>query len=315
MPRPMPRLAPVTSISDMISVHFSAGRERQRGYNSDKSGNFVAVQSRLAEVENVLRGIAFSVRFADGAKHDFCFDDGAEYGIAAHACPRHFDVGVFGNDGFHLLGMNLIAADIDRSVLAPDKIESMIALFHGVSGVDKAVWTPDRAFAAENSRRGTIRANTQGPVFDPDVGFGVGISQELLGKALLAIGDFESNARFGRGKGVEEHGAGKNLFQLIKKALIDDFAGQPNVTRANEAFGFAHQSAPPMRRRAGDMSDSKRSRALKELSLGLVRTGKNERLACERTQQYLKSAIAANIVEGAPEALIRLVRIPPDGAA
>ncbi len=97
--------------------------------------------------------------------------------------------------------------------------------------------------------------------------------------------------------GLRKHGA-----QAVEDRLVGDFAGETNITRRDFPDLGRHQRAAPMRRRARQMRHAAAAEPGKMIGDRLAGARQHQRRAADdRAQKYLQAAIAADVVERAPD--------------
>jgi len=127
------------------------------------------------------------------------------------------------------------------------------------------------------------------------------IVDERLRKSGEAIIHVKGHARLGGCKSVGDPGSRIDRAKIVEQRLIGDFTGQPDVLRLQDCGLTAHERAPPVRRCARDMRDSARRGTCQEIDCRLARAREHQRRPRQhRAQINLQAAVAANIVERAP---------------
>ncbi len=205
--------------------------------------------------------------------------------------------------GLDLFRVNLQAADIDDAALAPDKEITVAAPLHHIAGIDEALRVEERrAPRAHIARRGARRTNAQRAVDDFHLDAVANAFEVIRRKSGEAVIDGEADAGFGRGVGVADAGLRKSSAQIVEDRLVGDFSGEANVARRDFADLGRHQRAAPMRRRARQMRHAMPREPEKMIGDRLAGARQNERRAAKhRAQENLQSAIAADVVERAPD--------------
>src|SRR5271166_1025114 len=126
----------------------------------------------------------------------------------------------------------------------------------------------------------------------------------------------ESNARLGGGEGVSDARFRVHRAKIVQNRLIRHFTRESDVARMQDRSPAAHERAAPMGRRAGDVGDAGRGGAFEKFEHRLA----SARQYQGRARQYgaqvdLQAAVAANVVEGAPNRLRTARRLGRQGAA
>src|SRR5437773_5285573 len=94
--------------------------------------------------------------------------------------------------------------------------------------------------------------------------------------------------------------------QMIEDCLVGDFSGQANVLRREPASRWAHEGVAPMSWRSQHVGDATRRGPQDEIARRFAGSRQHHRSAAEeRAQKNLQAAITADVVEGAPQHLLR----------
>ena len=89
--------------------------------------------------------------------------------------------------------------------------------------------------------------------------------------------------------------------KTVEQCLVGDLPGCPDVPRLEDGGMAAHERAPPMRGRAGNMSDARGRRAREKFRGRFAGAREDEgRARQHRAKINLQAAVASNVVKGAP---------------
>src|SRR5580692_12282772 len=168
MPRPSPRLAPVTrTVRAVLAIaprQFSGCADVERRHDRDGSGDFVARQRVAAKLQYVVLDLlllAAGTR-AIGFQHDVGNHDRAGDRALLWPHQRHSHLWMPVDHRLDLLGMNLQSTDIDDAAAAAGKNVAIAAPLHHVTGIDETVAVAQRrVLRAEIALRRARRADTQ----------------------------------------------------------------------------------------------------------------------------------------------------------
>src|SRR5579883_1869614 len=165
MPRPRPRLAPVMTTLGIGPPQFAAAAHLQPGDEAELGRDLVARQPVPAGFEDVLgkRGVGGDA----GGGDDVGDDDGAGDRALARPHQRHAHRRMAVERGLDLLGMHLLAADIDDAAAPPDEMVAAVAPLDHVAGIDEAVLAGQwRRTGTEIAARVARRADAQRAALD-----------------------------------------------------------------------------------------------------------------------------------------------------
>src|SRR5271170_1814122 len=77
-------------------------------------------------------------------------------------------------------------------------------------------------------------------------------------ETCYTIVDIEGHTSFGCGESMAKLGLRIKELEMVQDRLVCDLSRQANILRCNLMCGWAHQSAAPVRRCSGNMSDAMR---------------------------------------------------------
>src|SRR5271155_5349211 len=162
MPRPNPRLPPVTMTLAIATSQFAGSGDVERRYDPNRHRNLVRGQTTPAEAEysgferrgffDHVSGIAFEAR-----GYDIGNDDRPSDRIFPRFDDRHLHARMAVDYGFDLLGMDLATADIDDSAFSADEIVSIAVTLDHVAGVDEAIGIGEFAAVGAEVAQGRAR--------------------------------------------------------------------------------------------------------------------------------------------------------------
>src|SRR6266853_1026721 len=144
MPRPSPRLPPVTMTLRIRPGELAGGGNVERGHEMDDRRYFVPRQGLATGIENLVfqsLGLGYAGR---GLDHDIGDDDGPGDRALARLDQRHADRGMAVDHRLDLFGVDLEAADIDDPAAAADEMVAAVAQLDHVAGIDEAVGAAER---------------------------------------------------------------------------------------------------------------------------------------------------------------------------
>src|SRR5579862_7711593 len=256
MPRPSPRLAPVTrTVRAALAIaprQFAGGRDIERRHDRDGSGNLVKRQSFAAKRQYVVLDLQLAARArAIGFQHDVGNHDRAGDGIFLWPHQRHSYLWVPVDDRLDLLGVNLQASDIDDAAAPAGEDVAIAAPLHHIAGIDETVAVAQHMLRAEIALRRARRADTQRAIDEFKFDAIAVVIQEIGGKPGAAVVDLEGNAGFRRRIGVADSRLGERGAQTVEDRLVGDFTGEADIARRYLSDLRRHQRAAPVRRRAG----------------------------------------------------------------
>src|SRR5271166_3433918 len=145
MPRPSPRLPPVTTMLRMTLLilprRFSCGRESKRRHKAYGGRHLVLGEVSSARFHDLVldRGYSLGVLINLPSEHHVGDDNGAGDGIFSSADQRHPNLGVAVDHGFDFLRMDLQSSDIDDSASPSDEIVPISTQLDDVAGIDEAL--------------------------------------------------------------------------------------------------------------------------------------------------------------------------------
>ena len=143
--------------------------------------------------------------------------------------------------GFHFLGIDLEAADIDDAAAPADEIIAVAAQFHHVAGIHPAILSSGLRCRRHNRWRcaaSGYAAAVHHPHFHRRPG-----GRQIRGKPFQPIGDFKAHARFGRGIGMADGGMRETALQAVEHRLVGDLAREAHIARRDR--GDAPGSSGP----------------------------------------------------------------------
>src|SRR6058998_634953 len=248
MPRPRPRLPPVTTTLRMLANHLAGRADVERRHEANRRGHLVRGEPLVAEAKNV--GLVVRRRLAVDD------DVGDDERSGDRAAPRpdagHADGRVTGDHRLDLLGVHLLAADVDDAAPTTEEVVALTASLDDVAGIHEALVIAQGDVFAEVAAGGPRRANPQRTVLDLDLD-GPGRADDARREAFEAIVDLEADARFRRRVGMADAGSGVEGAKGCEQRLVGDLARQTHVARRHRAGRRAHERATPVRRRAGNV--------------------------------------------------------------
>src|SRR5579884_307466 len=293
MPRPRPRLPPVTSTLRIGAGQLAGGADRERIDELYRRWHLVWRQMAAAGVED--RGAQRVARaFLGGAEHHLGGDDGTGERVLARLDERHAHGGVAVDDGFDLLGMHLVAADIDDAAAPAGEIAALAALLDDIAGVDEAVCVAERRGGrAEIAGGGAGRADAQRAVRDLHLDLAAP-RQDARGKAGEAVIDFERDPRLGGRESMAYRRGTVANGEMVEDRLVGDLARETDVARRDPASRGAHQGAAPVRRRTRNRYDAGLAGPRQKIGDVLGRARQHQGTAAQRgPQKDLEAAVAA----------------------
>src|SRR5579872_2073710 len=161
MPSPRPRVPPVTSTLRMGTRQLARRVYGERCHLSQRGWNLVGWQRAPALFQD-FRPDGVKAAFRTGCtKNDVRDDDGAGYGTATSPDAGHPHRGVLVDDGFDFFRMDLLAADIDDALAAPDEVIAVATYFDHVARVHKAVRIGQRPPGTKVARSRPRRSDTK----------------------------------------------------------------------------------------------------------------------------------------------------------
>src|SRR2546421_3625176 len=194
IPRPRPRLPPVTTTLRMLANQLAGRADVERRHESNRGGHLVGGQSLVAEAEDV--GLVVRRRFA--VDDDVGDDQRPGDGTAPRPDTGHADGRMTGDHRLDLLGVHLLASDIDDAGPTTEEVVALTAPLHDVASVHEALAIAQRDVFAEIAAGGPRRADAQRTILDRDL-HASGRTNDAGGGACEAVVDLEAHARLRRG--------------------------------------------------------------------------------------------------------------------
>src|SRR5207302_9523760 len=209
MPRPSPRLAPVTRTLRIPAHDLSCRGNRQRRNKVDRRRHLVPGK-RCATVlkDRVLESLAASVRSAGFSDQNHVSDDErARDGVllGTHLRSAHLRVRI--DHRLDLLRVHLLAADIDDAVPSADEVIAFAAELDDVPRVDEdvGVWQ-GFGVAAQIPCCGPRRANAQRALLDLHLHASASLPDQARRKSRQPVADFKPHAGFRRSERMHDGG-------------------------------------------------------------------------------------------------------------
>src|SRR5579884_1224684 len=146
MPRPRPRLPPVT-ITLRIGTHQLSGfGDGQRRNKVDRGGHFVGRQTLSAEQQDVFLKAASGMLpgLRRGVQNDIGNHEGSSYRVLPGAHERHSYVGMLVNHRLDFLRVYFESSHIDNAISPPDEIVAIPAQLNHIARIHKAVRLTER---------------------------------------------------------------------------------------------------------------------------------------------------------------------------
>src|SRR6267143_1406726 len=191
MPRPSPRLPPVTRTL-RIPAHDLTCRGNGQGRNKvDRRRDLVPGKRRAAVLEDrVLESLAARVCGAGfSVQHHVSDDERSHDGVLLGPHLRNAHLRVRIDHRFDLLRVHLLAADVDDAIPSADEVIALTAHLHD------SVFVPDQACR----------------------------------KSRQPVADFKPHAGFRRSERMHDGGPWIESPQMIEDCLVRDFSRQANV--------------------------------------------------------------------------------------
>src|SRR5882724_6445919 len=220
MPRPSPRLPPVTRTL-RIPAHDLTCRGNGQGRNKvDRRRDLVPGKRRAAVLESLaasVRGAGFSVQ------HHVSDDERSHDGVLLGPHLRNAHLRVRIDHRFDLLRVHLLAADVDDAVPSADEVIAFTAELHDVARVDEAVGIREGGgAAAQIPGRGSRRANPQRAILDLHL-HASGVAPDQAGrKSRQSVANFKPHAGFRRGERMHDVGPWIESPEMIEDCLVGD---------------------------------------------------------------------------------------------
>src|SRR5580693_1753729 len=250
MPRPSPRLAPVTrTVRAVLAIaprQFAGRADVEHGHDRDGRRDFVARQRVAAKLQYVVLDLLLLAARARaiGFQHDVGNHDRAGNRALLRPHQRHSHLWMPVDDRFDLLGVNLQSADIDDAAAAAGEDVAIAAPLHHVAGIDEAVMIAQACLLPTEIAFGRARrADAQRAIDELQLDAVAVVLQEGSGESCEAVSDFERNTRFGRGIGMADAGLRERGAQTVEDRLVGDFAREANIARRYLADLRRHQRA------------------------------------------------------------------------
>src|SRR5436190_3403883 len=241
MPRPRPRLPPVTMTLRMLANQLSGRADVQRRHESNRRGHLVGGEPLVAEAEDV--GLVGRRRLA--VEDDVGDDQGSGDGAAPRPDAGHADGRVTGDHRLDLFGEHLLAADVDDTAPTTEEVVAVTASLHDVAGIHEALLIAQSGVFAEVAAGGPRRADTERTVLDLDL-HGAGRADDAGRKAFQTIVDLEADTRLRRGVGMADARPGVERPKRGKERLVGDLPRQTDVAGRHRAGRRAHERATPV---------------------------------------------------------------------
>src|SRR2546430_3123751 len=226
MPKPRPRLPPVTMTLRMLANQLSGRADVERRHESNRRGHLVGGEPLVAEAEDV--GLVGRRRLA--VDDDVGDDQRSGDGTAPRPDAGHADGRVTSDHRLHLFGVHLLAADVDDTRPTTEEVVAVTALLHDVAGVHEALLIAQSDVFPEVAAGGPPRPDTDRAVLDLDLD-GAGRADDAGRKAFQTIVDLEADARLRRGIGVADARAGVEGPKRGDERLVGDLSRQAHVAR------------------------------------------------------------------------------------
>src|SRR5437762_876537 len=200
MPRPRPRLPPVTMTLRSMARDLARRRDGERRDEGDRRGHLVAgklAETELQELVGELRTL--TVRGVDlRSQHHVGDHERAGDGILPGPHERHPHLRVAVDDSLDLFGMDLEAADVDDPAASADEVVAVSAALDHVPGVDEPVRVYEVVALAPKVAGGRARrTNPQRAILHPHLHGRTGLFDQARGKAGAAVVDGERHAGLG----------------------------------------------------------------------------------------------------------------------
>src|ERR1043166_8543324 len=147
MPRPSPRLPPVTMTLRIVPRQLAAGRERQRRDEADGGGHFVPRELPDAQFDDFppqALGVGSVVAVEMLAQYHVGNHDRPGDRVAARVHQRKPYRRMAVDHRLYFLRMDLETAYVDDAPAPADEIITLATQLHHVVGVDEAVGAGDR---------------------------------------------------------------------------------------------------------------------------------------------------------------------------
>src|SRR5204863_2475743 len=241
MPRPRPRLPPVTMTLRMLANQLSGRADVERRHESNRRGHLVGGEPLVAEPEDV--GLVGRRRLA--VDDDVGDDQRSGDGTAPRPDAGHADGRVTGDHRLDLFGVHLLAADVDDTRPTTEEVVAVTASLHDVAGVHEALFVAQSDVLAEVAAGGPRRADTERTVLDLDLD-GAGRADDAGRKAFQTIVDLEADTRLRRGVGMAHARPGVERPKRGKERLVGDLPRQTDVAGRHRAGRRAHERATPV---------------------------------------------------------------------
>src|ERR1700704_5317706 len=249
MPRPSPRLPPVTRTL-RISAHDLACRSNgQRRNKVDRRRDLVPGKCCATVLKDrVLESLAASVRGAGFSVQNHVSDDErAHDGVLLGPHLRYAHLRVRIDHRFDLLRVHLLAADVDDAVPSADEVIALTAELHDVPRVDEAVGIREGfGAAAQIPGCGSRRANPQRAILDLHLHAGAVAPDQARRKSRQPVAHFKPDAGFRRSERMHDGGRWIESPEMIEDCLVGDFSRQADVLKRKPARRWAHQGVAPM---------------------------------------------------------------------
>src|SRR6266480_4742657 len=224
MPRPSPRLAPVTRTLRIPAHDLACRGNRQRSNKVDRRRNLVPGKCRATVLEDrVLECLAACVRGAGFSVQNHVRDDErARDGVllGPHLRSAHLRVRI--DHRLDLLRVHLLAADVDDAVAPADEVIAFTAELHDVPRVDEAVGIRQGfGAAAQIPGGGPRRANPQRALLDPHLHASAFLPDQACRKSRQPVADFKPHAGFRRSERMHDGGPRIESPQMIEDCLVE----------------------------------------------------------------------------------------------
>ena len=206
-------------------------------------------------------------------------------GLSVHT--RGHNSIVLEEDGFNCLRHHLVAADVNRPVLAAKEKDAIPNNANKVARVDVAIIRYGRFPSTRFQSPRPIAMDAQGTVIEDTEAHPMARTrvQIIARKAGLAVMDGEADSGLRGCVNMSDTAGGKPARQRINDGLIGDFAAKRNLMGLDRVSDGAHENFSPQRGGAGE---SVRGMADKKPKCGreIMKVGCNKHAPADQRLQY-----------------------------